>query len=109
MTIGASCPLKLVDSSYPRSWQPFLKLEDLSVVRRDYQDILKGDCPFGPRPIDPGCTGTQNIRHEVTHLVSLFGRRILITFVSDGEKSKPGPVYTTGRSDFLHLKPWARP
>jgi hypothetical protein len=54
----------------------FLKLEDLSVVRRDDQDFRKVDRSLDAFAIHPGLTGTQNVLHELMHLISLLRRRI---------------------------------
>jgi hypothetical protein len=62
-------PLKLIDGPYPSAGQPFLKLEDLSVVGRDDQDIIESDRLFDASAIDPGRAGAQ--------------RRLIASFADD--------------------------
>ena len=99
MTTGASCPWNLSTVPMRAPGRRSCSLEHLGVVRRDDQDVLERDGPFLTVTIDPGASCVQDLVDQIADPVGLFGRRILIALVRDGQVHETG-ARAAGSCDF---------
>ena len=101
--------LELVNRTHARAVaEALLNLEDLRVVGRDDEDVVKRYRPLFPLTIDPGRVAGEDLLHETADGLCLFGRRVLISAVRDGKKVESRPGDRPRSFDGLLIKPALR-
>ena len=65
-------PLKLVNSSHLRAWQPICEPIDLVIVRSDDQDVVKGQGSLLAVAVGPGRSGLREDFNDLRRLARLL-------------------------------------